>query len=293
MNGMLRGAVAVLGLAFGVACGGVGGGSGAPIPVVAPPLIVTQPQSTTVEAGHFASLSVVATGEKLTYTWRKNGLPITGLSSATIYTFQASQEDDGSLYSVVVSNPGGSVTSQDATLTVAVPFTDQILNGSFESLAGNGNAVGWNFSDSNMTIGYADMGMQAPANAGAYFLINGYWGDIHDDSVYQSVTIPGSATQATLTFKLAIANLFAATPGSPVNTWTLKIKDNTGAVLATLLTRTDLDSNVSGGQPVWNDHSFDLMAYQGQTIRICFESSQSNAAKNTLFGTDLVSLKTK
>lgn len=293
LNGLVRGGLAALGLTFTVACGGLGGGTGAPIAVVAPPIIVTQPQSPTVEAGHYASLSVVATGKDLLYTWRKNGLPVVELSSASIYTFQVAQADNGAVYSVVVSNPGGSVTSQDAVLTVAQPFTELIQNGSFESLAGNGNAAAWTFSDLNMTIGYADLGMQGPANSGTYFLINGYWGAVHDDSVYQAVSIPTNATQAELSLKVAIANLFTATPGSAVNTWHVVVKDNTGALLQTLATLTDQDANVQNGQPVWNAMTFDLLAYKGQAVRICFESTQTDAGKNTLFGTDLVSLKTK
>jgi hypothetical protein len=289
---MLRGAVAVLGLTFTVACGGLGGGTGAPIPVVAPPVIVTQPQSPTVQAGHYASLSVVATGEKLTYTWRKNGLPIPGLSSASIYTFMASQEDDGAVYSVVVSNPGGSVTSQNAVLTVSLPLTDLIHNGSFESQSG-GNAAFWTFSDANMTITYADFGIQPPTGAGTYFAVNGYWGDIKNDSVYQTVTIPASATQADLALVQTVANLFTATPGVVYNTYRIKVQDNTGNDLQTLATRTDQDSNVVNGQPVWTAMSFNLLAYKGMTIRIAFESSQTDASKNTLFGTDLVSLKVK
>ena len=293
LNGMLRGAAAVLGLAITVGCGGLGGGTGAQVAPVAAPVIVTDLHSTTVEAGHYASLSVVATGEKLTYTWRKNGLPIAQLSSASIYTFQVAQEDDGAVYSVVVSNPGGSVTSQAAMLTVATPTSDLITNGSFESLGGDGNAAFWTFSDTSMTIGYADFGLTPPPTAGARFMVNGYWGAIKNDSVYQAVTIPAGATEANLTFVMTVANLFAATPGSPVNTYTVKVKSAAGADLATLMTRTDNDENVQGGQPTWSSMNFDLLAYKGQTIRIVFESAQTDAAKNTLFGTDLVSIKTK
>lgn|GEM_PF-2619000 len=293
LNGSVRSIVAVLGLAFTVACGGLGGDMKAPAPTVPAPVILTQPQSMTIEAGKSTSLSVVASGEKLTYTWRKNSVPIAELSSAPIYSFQVTPEDDGAVFTVLVSNPGGSVMSQEAVLTVAQPFQEIIKNGSFETLGANGNAASWTFSDSNMTPKYTDIGLTPPSSAGAMFAVNGYWGEIKNDGYYQTITIPGNASQANLTFLMVVANLFEATPGSPVNTQTVKIQDNDGVDLQTLMTKTDQDSNVDANGPVWSSVSFDLMAYKGQTIRIAFESSQTDASKNTLFGTDLVSLQVK
>ena len=292
----LLGALPVLGLAFAVACSGSSSSStpATPAPTVPAPVITTQPLSHTATDGHFVSLSVVATGTDLTYTWRKNASPISGLSSASFYTFKAALADDGAHYSVVVTNPGGSVISQDAVLTVGAAAQELIQNGSFEFLGSNGNASTWVFSDTQMTIKYATFQMTPPLNAGTYFLANSYWSAVKNDQAYQTVTIPANATQANLVFKNAIANVdFTSTPGAAVNTWTVKIQDNAGADLATLLSQTDLDSNVASGQPVWTSRSYDLLAYKGQTIRIAFGSSQTDAAKNTLFGTDLVSLNVK
>jgi hypothetical protein len=54
----------------------------------------------------------------LTYQWRKNGSNISGATSASYTTPATTATDGGSQFSVVVSNPTGSVTSANATLTV-------------------------------------------------------------------------------------------------------------------------------------------------------------------------------
>jgi len=89
-----------------------------------PPSITTQPANKTVNPGETATFSVTATGTApLSYQWRKNGVNITGATSASYTTPPATAADNGSLFSVVVSNSGGSVTSHNATLTVKTPPT--------------------------------------------------------------------------------------------------------------------------------------------------------------------------
>ncbi len=82
------------------------------------PVITNQPQSTTVFEGNVASFSVTATGTPpLSYQWRKNAVNISGATSSTYVIPSATESDEGN-YSVVVSNTAGSVTSNNATLTV-------------------------------------------------------------------------------------------------------------------------------------------------------------------------------
>ena len=84
------------------------------------PTITTQPTSLTVTAGNAASLSVVATGYgTLTYQWKKDGSDIAGATGAT-YTISSTATTSAGIYSVVVTNAAGSVTSATATLTVNV-----------------------------------------------------------------------------------------------------------------------------------------------------------------------------
>jgi hypothetical protein len=84
----------------------------------APPVITTQPANQTVNSGQAATFSVVATGTSLTYQWKIGSTSIPGATAASYTTPATSATDNGSQFEVTVSNPGGSVTSNAATLTV-------------------------------------------------------------------------------------------------------------------------------------------------------------------------------
>src|SRR5262245_33588768 len=112
------------------ACGGGGSSDAtdpppqnqAPPPAAVAPSITTQPASQSVTAGSSATFTVVATGtDPLSYQWRKAGAAIGGATSASYTASAVTAADDGSMYSVVVSNSAGSVTSSDAKLPVPVP----------------------------------------------------------------------------------------------------------------------------------------------------------------------------
>ncbi len=91
---------------------------------VAAPFISAHPSDQTVAAGQTATLSVSATGDGLTYQWRRNGVNlanggrISGASSSTLVITGVEAGDAGSYDVVVVNSLGGSVTSNTATLTV-------------------------------------------------------------------------------------------------------------------------------------------------------------------------------
>ncbi len=85
------------------------------------PSITTQPVSTTVTAPNQATFTVVATGTApLSYQWRRNGANISGATNASYVLNPTAGTDNGALFSVVVTNVGGAVTSANATLTVNV-----------------------------------------------------------------------------------------------------------------------------------------------------------------------------
>jgi len=90
------------------------------IQIAAPiaPVIDTHPASQTKNAGESVTFTVVATGTPTpTYQWKKNGDEIGGATGAS-YTINPVGADDAADYTVVVTNAGGSVTSNPATLTV-------------------------------------------------------------------------------------------------------------------------------------------------------------------------------
>ena len=84
---------------------------------VAAPAITTQPVALTVNQDASATFTVVATGGgTLAYQW-KRGTTDVGTNSASL-TVASAQAGDAGNYTVTVTNPGGSVTSSAATLTV-------------------------------------------------------------------------------------------------------------------------------------------------------------------------------
>ena len=82
------------------------------------PAITTQPEAQTVTEGQSATFSVTATGTSPGYQWKKNGTVIDGATSSSYTTPATSSADNTAVFSVVVTNSAGSVTSSGAALTV-------------------------------------------------------------------------------------------------------------------------------------------------------------------------------
>src|SRR5258708_11773121 len=83
------------------------------------PSITTQPTSQTVTTGEIASFIVAATGAApLSYQWDKNGVAISGATSASYTTPATTSSDNGAQFTVLVSNTAGRATSDAAMLTV-------------------------------------------------------------------------------------------------------------------------------------------------------------------------------
>ena len=81
------------------------------------PVITTQPASQAADANTPVSFSVVASGGPFTYQWKYNGQAIVGATNA-VYSFAAVEPSNAGLYTVVIKNSSGPVTSTPAQLTV-------------------------------------------------------------------------------------------------------------------------------------------------------------------------------
>lgn len=80
------------------------------------PAITVQPVTKTVLQGEMATFSITAAGTPtLTYQWMKNGAAISG-ATASSYSIANVQGTDPATYWVMVTNGGGSLSSNDASL---------------------------------------------------------------------------------------------------------------------------------------------------------------------------------
>jgi len=87
-------------------------------PIIAP-AITLQPLAQSVTAGQAATFSVATTGTApMTFQWSRNGSPIIGATSSLYTTALTVASDNGSQFTVRVSNSAGNVLSIPATLTV-------------------------------------------------------------------------------------------------------------------------------------------------------------------------------
>ncbi|MEK6283181.1 MAG: immunoglobulin domain-containing protein, partial [Acidobacteriota bacterium] len=91
----------------------------ATLTVNAPPTITTQPSNQSAAEGQPATFSVVASGTApLSYQWQRNSVDISGANSSTYTIASATLADNDARFRCIVSNPFGSVPSNEATLTV-------------------------------------------------------------------------------------------------------------------------------------------------------------------------------
>ena len=127
--------------------------------------ITTQPASQSVTAGQTATFSVAATGTgTLTYQWKKSGMAISGATSASYTTPPTTSSETGTQFTVVVSDGGGSLTSNPATLTVtAAPVAPSIAT----QPANKTVAAGQSATFSVTATGTAPLSYQWKKNGGA------------------------------------------------------------------------------------------------------------------------------
>jgi len=240
------------------------------------PTITTQPASKSVSTGATATFTVVAAGGNLGYQWYKNSAAISGATSASYTTPAAVIGDNGATFYVKVTNTKGTVNSNNATLTVttAPPSTDLILNGGFES-----GATSW--TGTTAAIGTFT---GQPAYAGTKNAWLGGNGKTTTEYLYQSVTIPSTATSAVLSFYLHI-DTAETTTSAVYDKLVVSLQNTSGTTLKTLATYSNL--NKAAGYAL---KTFDLSAYKGQTVRVYFKATEDSSLQSS-FVLDNISLK--
>jgi hypothetical protein len=109
---------------------------------ISAPTISLQPQSQQTAAGSSVIFTAQGSGTgPLAYQWRKDGAAVSGASTATLVLQNVSAANAGT-YTVIVTNPAGSVTSNPATLTVLASSSDgRLINLAVRSAAGSGDST--------------------------------------------------------------------------------------------------------------------------------------------------------
>jgi hypothetical protein len=122
--------------------GTAGKAATAPItPTAVAPSITAQPSNATVTVGQTATFTVAAAGTApLHYQWSRAGNAIAGATNAGYTTAAATVSDNGATFRAAVTNSAGTVTSNNAILTVTASIsspltitTSSLPNGSVQN----------------------------------------------------------------------------------------------------------------------------------------------------------------
>ena len=249
-----------------------------------PVFIATQPVNYAVTVGGTATFSATPDAGKApySYVWYKNGAKVKGANGPT-YSFVTTAADNNAKIYVRVTDSSdvpGTATSTQATLTVNPVGTvyERMVNGGFEQ-----GATGWSGSTGDISRWTGQ-----PPYEGAYSAWMGGNAAAITETLYQTVTIPASATKATLKFALHIDTAETAT--TAIDKFSVQIRSTAGALLQNLATYSNLNST-GNTTPRYQLRTFDVSAFKGQTVRVYFTETE-NASLQTSFSVDSVSLTT-
>jgi hypothetical protein len=239
---------------------------------------VTNPGAQTGTVGTATSLTISATdiaGGTLSY--RASGLPAgLSISSSTGRISGTPTTAGTSNVTVTATDTTGPSGSTSFTWTIGSTTGKQLLgNPGFET----GTGAPWSTG-----TGVLSNSSSQPPHSGSWVAWLDGKGTTHTDTLSQQVTIPASATTASLSLWLHIDT--AETSTTAYDTLKVQILKTSGTVLATPATYSNADH--AGG---YTQHTFNLAAYIGQTITLKFTGSE-DYTKQTSFVLDDTALTT-
>ncbi len=213
-------------------------------------------------------------------------LSVSGLPSGVSATFGTNPTTSTSVLTftasgaAVAGNSTITITGTSGTLTHTTILTLTIGPAQLQQLLGNpGFENGSTTAPWTLTAGVINSSTAQPPHSGTWDAwLNGY-GRVHTDSAMQTVSIPSTATSATLSFWLHI-DTAETTKTAANDTLQVQILNTSGAVLATLATFSNL--NAATG---YQQHSFNVINFKGQTIKVRF-LGQENSSRQTSFVID-------
>jgi hypothetical protein len=202
---------------------------------IAAPVIVTQPADQNAGVGRTATFTVTASGiGTLSYQWYRGGNAISGATLAAYTTPILTLEDNGARFSCRVTNTGGSVTSNEALLTVSVEAAPQITTQPLSVRVNAGQAVSltvaatgsaplsyqWKRGSVNVGSNSATLTFQTVnlADAGMYYVIvSNAFGTITSAKAMLTVLSAGSRFNSQ---KMSISGELRDANGNPVGNTT-------------------------------------------------------------------------
>ena len=188
------------------------------------PVITSQPQPSnlTVQVGSNVTMSVGASGNSLSYQWKKDGAPISGNATATTPTLNLTnvQLTDAGSYTAVVSNAGGSVTSNPVTLSVStepVPPPPSIVTqpASTNAPVGSPASLSVVATGNNLFYQWFKNGALIPGATGA--TLNFASAQTTDSASYTVLVSNSSGSVMSDPAKLLVVSTMTATAVAPTN----------------------------------------------------------------------------
>ncbi|PYS74749.1 MAG: hypothetical protein DMF73_02830 [Acidobacteria bacterium] len=248
------------------------GGPAGDFAISASPTAISMSQSssststvTTTISGNFSSaiaLSASGLPAGATANFSPASIAAPGSGSSTL-TFLAGSATPTGTYNVIVTLPARNVSVDEPLPGAAI-----LGNPGFEN--GSSNPSPW-----SVTAGVIDNSAFEAAHSGSWKAwLNGY-GSVHTDTLLQSVTIPSTATNASLSFWLHIDTTETTTTNS-YDTLKVQVRNSSGSVLATLATYSNLNAATGFAQA-----SFDLGAYKGQAIQLYLVGVEDSSLKTS------------
>lgn len=233
------------------------------------------PTSVTVVPSATYQFTASVTGNSNTaVTWSVVESGGGAVSTSGLYTAPAST----GTYHVKATSQADSTATATATVTVSAggSGSELIVNGGFEN-----GATGWSGTTGDIGSWSGEPAFEGSADA----WLDGN-GKSATETLYQTVTIPSTATSATLSFYLHI-DTAETTTTTAYDKLTVAIQSSTGSTLKTLATYSNL--NKASGYQL---RTFDVSAYKGKTVRVYFKGVEDSSLQ-TSFVIDKVSLAVK
>jgi hypothetical protein len=190
-------------------------------------------------------------------------------TSTSTLTFTASSTATTGTSTITVTGTSGSLShTTTISLTVSTNAPQQLLGDpGFEN--------GTNTAPWTLTSGVINNSSSEPPHSGSWDAwLDGY-GRTHTDTATQTVTIPSTASTATLSFWLHI-DTAETTTTTAFDTLQVQVLNSSNSVLATLGTFSNLN-HATGYQ----QHSFSVIQFKGQTVKIRFVGSEDNSLQTS------------